>query len=84
MQIRDVPEEVRDILADRAHRNGQSLQAYLHALVVREASCDTNIGLLDELADWTPGSGVTAEDAVAARDAARAERGTVTDTPSPQ
>jgi hypothetical protein len=37
MQIRDVPEDVRDLIAERAAEQGQSVQAYLLALVVHEA-----------------------------------------------
>jgi hypothetical protein len=37
LQIRDVPEEIRDVLAREAAHGGQSLQAYLLALVQREA-----------------------------------------------
>jgi len=37
LQIRDVPEDVRDRLASEARRRGQSLQAYLLGLVTREA-----------------------------------------------
>ena len=37
LQIRDIPEDVRDLIAERAARQGQSVQAYLLALVVREA-----------------------------------------------
>ena len=37
MQIRDVPEDVRDVIAQRAAQQGQSVQAYLLALVVHEA-----------------------------------------------
>jgi len=36
LQIRDVPEDIRDAIAQRAARQGQSLQAYLLALVQRE------------------------------------------------
>jgi plasmid stability protein len=36
LQIRDVPEDVRDAIAARAARQGQSVQAYLLALVQRE------------------------------------------------
>jgi len=42
--IRGVPNEVRDELAARAARSGQSLQEYLHGLLVatadRPAACD--------------------------------------------
>ena len=37
MQIRDVPEEVRDRLAAQAKKQGQSLQSYLLALVITES-----------------------------------------------
>lgn len=37
MQIRDVPAEVRDVIAEQARREGHSVQAYLLRLVEREA-----------------------------------------------
>jgi plasmid stability protein len=37
LQIRDVPEDVRDAIAQQAARQGQSVQAYLLDLVQREA-----------------------------------------------
>ena len=37
LQIRDVPEDVRDVIAEQAAQRGQSVQAYLLALVLREA-----------------------------------------------
>ena len=37
LQVRDVPEEVRDALAEAAAARGQSMQAYLLDLVVEEA-----------------------------------------------
>lgn len=37
LQIRDVPDEVRDALTKEARRQGQSVQAYLLHLVEREA-----------------------------------------------
>lgn len=39
--IRDVPEEVRDELASRAAREGQSLQEYLRCLLVNVADKPT-------------------------------------------
>lgn len=45
LQIRDVPESVRDTLADAAKRRGQSLQAYLLAVVEREAEVTSRIDL---------------------------------------
>ncbi|MGP3968460.1 FitA-like ribbon-helix-helix domain-containing protein [Streptomyces sp. 6N223] len=76
LQIRDVPEDVRDALAARARENGQSLQAFLLALVVREASFVRNLELIKEIESWPsePEPSATAEDILDARDAARAER----------
>lgn len=37
LQIRDVPDEVKDTLAAEARRRGQSVQAYLLELVEQEA-----------------------------------------------
>lgn len=37
LQIRDVPDAVKDVLAAEAKRQGQSVQAYLLAVVEREA-----------------------------------------------
>jgi plasmid stability protein len=37
LQIRDVPEDVRDVIAARAAQHGQSMQAYLLDLLRREA-----------------------------------------------
>jgi antitoxin FitA len=74
LQIRDVPEDIRDILAERARQNGQSLQAFLLSLVIREASISQNLGLLSEMEGWASGSDVTADDVLAARNAGRTER----------
>lgn len=46
LQIRDVPEDVRDILARRAAELGQSLQKYLLDVVIREAGQQQNVELL--------------------------------------
>ena len=37
LQIRDVPDAVRDVIAEHARREGQSVQAYLLRMVEREA-----------------------------------------------
>lgn len=49
LQIRDVPEDVRDALASVAHQRGQSLQSFLLALVEREAGFARNLALLSRL-----------------------------------
>ncbi|HLL67983.1 MAG TPA: hypothetical protein VK453_20045 [Micromonosporaceae bacterium] len=47
--IRDVPEAVRDFLAQDARDRGQSLQAYLLALLVRQADFGANRRILVEI-----------------------------------
>lgn len=50
IQIKDVPEEVRDALAARAAARGQSTQAYLRALLEREFRAERNSELLASMA----------------------------------
>ena len=42
LQIRDVPEAVRDVLAGEANQRGQSMQALLLSLITAEAKALTN------------------------------------------
>jgi antitoxin FitA len=58
LQIRDVPEEVRDVLADQARAHGQSLQAYLLDLIETQARRARNVAVLDRFADRSDGSRV--------------------------
>lgn len=74
LQIRDVPDEVREILAARAQQLGQSLQAYLLRLVTDEASRANNIALLRTFESRTDGADSSMEDTVAEIEAARTER----------
>ncbi len=46
LQIRDVPEDIRQALADRAAARGQSLQAFLLMLVTDEARRSGNLAFL--------------------------------------
>ncbi|WP_125774983.1 FitA-like ribbon-helix-helix domain-containing protein [Antribacter gilvus] len=71
LQIRDVPEAVRDTLTERARARGQSLQSYLREVVLREAAFANNLAVLDSVATWNEGSGASLEDVLAARDAGR-------------
>ena len=73
LQIRDVPDDVRDALAERARANGQSLQAFLLDVVRREAGFARNQALLADLS-WAGGGAATAVDVVDALDEARARR----------
>jgi hypothetical protein len=50
IQIKDVPEEVRDAIAARAAALGQSTQVYLRALLEREFRAERNKRLLKSLA----------------------------------
>lgn len=74
LQIRDVPDDVRDVLAAHARAQGQSLQAFLLDLVRREAGFARNQALLADL-NWSDGSRATLVDVVGALDEARSERG---------
>lgn len=49
IQIKDVPEEVRDAIAARAAARGQSTQVYLRALLEREFRAERNKHLLETL-----------------------------------
>lgn len=50
IQIKDVPEAVRDAIAARAAARGQTTQAYLRALLEREFRAEHNKHLLESLA----------------------------------
>jgi antitoxin FitA len=71
VQIRDVPEDVRDALAERARQRGQSLQAFLLALIETEARRSYNAVVLSRLAKRTDGTrtqpGQTAREVAADR-----------------
>jgi hypothetical protein len=58
LQIRDVPEEVRDALAAQAKARGQSLQSYLHELVEAQARRLRNTAVLERFAGRSDGSHV--------------------------
>lgn len=50
LQIRDVPDEVRDALAQRAAELGQSMQAFLLDVMAREARLTRNAQAFKETA----------------------------------
>ncbi len=74
LQIRDVPEDVRQTLAEQASARGQSLQAYLLTLVVDEARRASNLAVLGWFVDRTDGSRLTVAESTRTLDKARAER----------
>jgi antitoxin FitA len=51
MQIRDVPDDVREVLVREAERRDQSLQLFLMDVLRREADSARN---LQWLSGWTP------------------------------
>jgi antitoxin FitA len=56
LQIRDVPEDVRDALAAQAKARGQSLQSYLLELMETQAQRLRNTAVLDRFAGRSDGS----------------------------
>ncbi|MFC4125394.1 hypothetical protein [Nocardia rhizosphaerae] len=81
LQIRDVPEPLRDQLVALARQRGQSLQAFLFDLVRDEARRQDNIAVLKQFSPATWDVAFTARDVVVALDAERAERDAVSDVP---
>jgi antitoxin FitA len=49
IQVRDVPEQVRDTLAEVARTRGQSMQAYLRGLLEEDARRARNVVLLRQV-----------------------------------
>jgi antitoxin FitA len=56
LQIRDVPDEVRDALVAQARARGQSLQAYLLEMVETQARRIRNTAILDRFAGRSDGA----------------------------
>jgi antitoxin FitA len=56
LQIRDVPDDVRDALVAQARARGQSLQAYLLELVETQARRLRNTAVLDRFAARSDGA----------------------------
>ncbi|WP_283133527.1 hypothetical protein [Rhizohabitans arisaemae] len=74
LQIRDVPEDVRDALADTAKVRGMSLQGLLLELVTTEARRARNLAALDRARQITGKYDSRPGEAAAELAAARAER----------
>lgn len=75
LQIRDVPEDVRDALAVQARARGQSLQAYLLELVELQARRLRNRAVLDRFAGRSDGSRSLPGETSAELAAQRGQRG---------
>jgi antitoxin FitA len=74
LQIRGVPEELRDRLSELAGQRGQSLQAYLFDVISDEARRQDNLAVLDRFGKGAYGSRLGPADINAALHRARAER----------
>ncbi|HVX47093.1 MAG TPA: hypothetical protein VHC49_24590 [Mycobacteriales bacterium] len=74
LQIRNVPEDVRRTLTERAQARGQSLQAFLLTLVEQEARRSRNLAVLDRFTDRGDGSRLTRREATRAALQARNDR----------
>ncbi len=74
LQIREVPDDIRQTLADRAAARGQSLQAFLLSLVTDEARRSTNLALLERFGARQDGSQLSPTQVTEALDQARVER----------
>ena len=76
LQIREVPEELRDRLSELARQRGQSLQAYLFDVLRDEARRQDNLAVLDRFSKGTYGTRLGPDDIRGALDAERAQRDT--------
>jgi hypothetical protein len=87
LTVRDVPEDVRDLLAQQARERGQSLQAFLLGILNRQADFCRNLQLLAEISqelDGGMGANQSAPDAADLLSQARAERGQSDGTSGPR
>ena len=74
LQIRDVPDDVRQTLAEQAAARGQSLQAFLLTLVMDEARRSDNLAIVQHLGARQDGSQLSSAQVAEALDQARSER----------
>ncbi|MGL5861366.1 MAG: FitA-like ribbon-helix-helix domain-containing protein [Phycicoccus sp.] len=79
LQIRNVPVEVRDALADRARREGRSLQAVLLEIVEQEAGRSRNASILESFRHRSDGSRVGVDETASEIASLRRERDRIVD-----
>ncbi len=74
--IRDVPDDTRDLLAERAAASGRSLQQYLRAELIRLAERPDNLAIVTRAQDRVrqAGGGLDGEQILELLDAGRADR----------
>lgn len=75
LTIRDVPNDVRDALAEEARAGGQSLQAYVLRVLARQAAFARNRQLLGEVERDLAAGGGAGRDAPDAADLLNQARG---------
>lgn len=78
IQIKDVPDAVRDILAAEAKRSGKSLQAYLLGVLEKEARFARNREIVEQTP--LPGANLSMDEIVAAVREARGDGGPRTES----
>ncbi|WP_418958277.1 hypothetical protein [Streptomyces tritici] len=76
LQIRDVPEEMRDRLAAIAGERGQSLQAYLFDVLTDEVRRRDNLAVLERFSRGRHGTALGTADVLDVLRAGRQERDT--------
>jgi len=76
LQIREVPEELRNRLSELASQRGQSLQAYLFDVLLDEARRQDNLAVLDRFSKGTYGTRLSSSDIHDSLDDGRSERDT--------
>jgi antitoxin FitA len=74
LQIRGVPDDIRQRLAEQAAARGQSLQAFLLTMVTDQARRSTNLAILERFGARQDGSQLPTAQVTKALDQARAER----------
>lgn len=74
--VRDVPDDTRDLLAERAAASGRSLQQYLRAELIRLAERPDNLAIVTRAQDRVrqAGGGLNGEQILELLDAGRADR----------
>lgn len=77
IRIKDVPDEVGDVLATEAKRSGKSLQAYLLGVLERESRFARNREIVEQTP--RPGADLSMDEVVAAVREARGEGGSGTE-----
>ena len=74
LQIREVPDDIRQTLANSAAARGQSLQSFLLSLVTAEARRSTNLALLESFDRRDDGSRLSTMQVMKELDEARSGR----------